>query len=255
MKRIYLLLLSVLLVTGAQAQRVADIQVSLNSPKTTDVVTAGGSFSVDAVIKNLGPDSIKYNSDSVLWYMSVGGGLINLTIGSSSGTTWLRYHKQLKTNDTLHITFNNLTPTGYVSEKDSNRTFCFYAFPRGTKPSDTIKDPVTTNNSACVSFLWKATQFPAAVKSIVGNGTNTVVLYPNPAKEVTNFDFEMVTPAEVSIKVLDAMGRVVLDRNAGTLEAGKHTLPLITNSLASGTYTYQLYIGNNLAVGKLSIEK
>lgn len=256
MKRIYLLvILLAASVSGAFAQRTSDIQVTLTSPTTSTVLNPGGSFAVDAVIKNLGPDSIRQSSDSILWYMSIQNGLVNLTIGSQSGTTWLRYNKSLKVGDTFHISFPTLTPSGYSGQADSNRTFCFYAFPRGPQ-GDTIADPNATpisssNNRACATFLWKKT---VGIDDVQGYGQNNVRLFPNPAHDVANIAFDMQTPGAVTFKVFDVAGREVVKLNKGNMSSGKHYLSADISNLPNGVYVYQLYVGSDVTTGRLTVD-
>ena len=241
MKRIYLLVfLFAAIASNAFAHRTSDIKVTLAKPTSSTVLQPNGSFDVDAIVTNLGPDSIKSAGDSVLWYMSIQNGLVNLTIGSQSGTTWLRHSRRMNTNDTFHVSFNGLTPTGYTAKADSQRTLCFYAFPRGPK-TDTFADPNATpitssNNRACVTFLWKA----VGVEEVNAHGTNNVVIYPNPAKTYTNFSFENDRAVEVKLVVVDMSGRVVETVNKGTVAPGKNALRLETYNFASGLYMFEL---------------
>ena len=253
MKRIYLLMILFVAFAGnAIAQRTADIKVTLAQPTTSTVLNPGGSFSVDAIIQNLGPDSIKYTGDSIVWYMAIQNSLVNLTIGQQTGSIWLRYNKPMKTNDTFHIAFSNLTPNGYNGVADSQRTFCFYAFPRGPQ-NDTIRDPnaspiTSSNNRACVTFLWKKT---VGIEDIQGGGTNDVKVFPNPATESTTISFDAYEASDVKLYVMDLTGRRVMTLDKGQMSAGNHLLKLNTSELASGIYVFQLYVGNDMTAGRL----
>lgn len=253
MKRIYLFILLLTISVGTSyAHRNADIQVSLTSPTASTILTPGGSFSVKAVIKNAGPDSIKYAGDSILWYMSIQNSLVNLTIGSQTGTVWLRYNKPLKTNDTFQINFNNLTPTGYTSAADSMREFCFYAYPKGPA-SDTFKDANTANNKACVTFLWKKT---VGIENVAGQGYHKVKVYPNPARETMNIGFDVIgSTSAVTVKVMDATGRVVSVQDKGEMNPGSHTVQVDTRNLPGGVYVYELFIGNDMTAGRFDVQK
>lgn len=258
MKRIYLLMaLFVLGTSSAFAQRVCDLQVTMASPTSSTVLNPGNSsFNLDVIIKNNGPDSLKGSTvtDSMRWYATIQGSLINFTIGSQSGTNWIRWNKGLKTGDTTHITFNGLAFSGYSATADSMRTMCFYAFPKG-KTGDTIMDPNTANNNNCVSFMFKKTAFPSNVTTATRNGVNDVTLYPNPVTTTANFSFETVVNAEVVVKVLDLNGRIVIEENKGEMTAGKHSIQVNTAALTNGNYIYQVFVGNNVTLGKLTIEK
>ena len=65
--------------------------------------------------------------------------------------------------------------------------------------------------------------------------------YPNPFYPSTRILLDLPESAEVTIDVIDLLGRKVFILNAGTVEAGKNkTVMLDTGRLASGTYLYQV---------------
>ena len=65
--------------------------------------------------------------------------------------------------------------------------------------------------------------------------------YPNPFNPSTRILLDLPESAEVTIDVIDLLGRKVFTLNAGTVEAGTNkTVMLDTGRLASGTYLYQV---------------
>lgn len=80
-------------------------------------------------------------------------------------------------------------------------------------------------------------------------------VYPNPTSDNTKIDFKIETPAKVSIKVLDLLGKVVLDLPSQQYEIGNQTTSLNTRNLTSGIYTIVLTIGEQEISKKLSIIK
>jgi uncharacterized lipoprotein YddW (UPF0748 family) len=65
--------------------------------------------------------------------------------------------------------------------------------------------------------------------------------YPNPFNPVTSIRFDLATPASVSLKVYDVMGRMVaVLRDGNRVPAGSHTVQFDASSLASGMYIYRL---------------
>lgn len=65
--------------------------------------------------------------------------------------------------------------------------------------------------------------------------------YPNPFNPTTTLRFNLTERAEVSIEVVDVLGRVVLTQQLGRFAAGKnHHFQLDASSLASGVYLYRL---------------
>jgi len=256
MKRIYLLLLLTVAMTSAAfaGSRPINLNVTLASPTSSTVVTWGGSFNVDAIIKNTGTDSLRY-TDSVLWFMSISNQLISLDLTGSGQASpyWLRFHQTLKTNDTFHVHINGLKLTS-PQTVDSNRTLCFYAYPLSGPTPDTIAEANTADNKACATFMFNKNAFPASVGNVTNAGT-VVSVYPNPANAVLNFNVNTVETAEIKVEIMDLSGRVVLQSNQGTMAPGAHTIPLDTKSLQNGFYLYRVYSGGELSAGKIMIDK
>jgi len=65
--------------------------------------------------------------------------------------------------------------------------------------------------------------------------------YPNPFNPTTTLTFDLPEQAEVSVEVVDLLGRLVMLLPARTMEAGaSRTLDVDATPLASGTYLYRL---------------
>jgi hypothetical protein len=257
MKRIYLLVaLFVAFAANSFAQRSINLKCTMASPAANATITSGSPITVDAVVTNLGPDSLKM-SDTTLYYLTINNAPVTITSGSSSGAYWIRWNRSLKVNDTMHITYSSLTFT-YGSKADSQRTICMNVLPYKDVPAnDTIADPDKTNNSGCVTTTWKAN--PTSVEDFNNTsilaGANSSALYPNPASDVVNVAIALNYTTEVSVKVMDLSGRVVMSVENGKMSKGDHTVTLNTASLKTGLYLYQVIMGNEVSNGKLMIAK
>ncbi len=65
--------------------------------------------------------------------------------------------------------------------------------------------------------------------------------YPNPFNPTTTIEFDLPSAALVSVQVIDALGREVLNVPARSVEAGKRrTVDLDGSAMTSGTYLYRL---------------
>ena len=65
--------------------------------------------------------------------------------------------------------------------------------------------------------------------------------YPNPFNPSTRIVFDLPSSAEVSVEVLDLLGRSVLTLGGQSIEAGSNrTVELDGSLLASGTYLYRV---------------
>lgn len=82
-----------------------------------------------------------------------------------------------------------------------------------------------------------------------------VSVYPNPANDMVNFNFELPHDASgaVSIKVLDMSGRL-MRMNFSKANGGSQQLQINTSSLSAGTYVYQVIYSHKISTGKLTIK-
>ncbi|MFN4122472.1 MAG: T9SS type A sorting domain-containing protein [Flavobacteriales bacterium] len=78
------------------------------------------------------------------------------------------------------------------------------------------------------------------------------VIYPNPANELVQIEFNTVGKQQVTLSLLDIKGTLV-KRNAFQLNGGKQIIQLELNELAGGIYLMQLQAKDGQAVLKLFI--
>jgi len=65
--------------------------------------------------------------------------------------------------------------------------------------------------------------------------------FPNPFNPTTNIQFDLATPADVSVEVFDLLGRKVLTIPSQLLQAGaRQNITIDASSFASGIYLYQV---------------
>ncbi|MDT8323946.1 MAG: T9SS type A sorting domain-containing protein [Bacteroidota bacterium] len=64
--------------------------------------------------------------------------------------------------------------------------------------------------------------------------------YPNPFNPVTTITFDVPHPADLTLSLYDATGRLVMDLGSGHYLAGSYRIRLDATRLSSGTYYYQL---------------
>jgi hypothetical protein len=63
-----------------------------------------------------------------------------------------------------------------------------------------------------------------------------ISVYPNPSSADATLQFGLDASATVQVKVMDAIGKVVLEKLSNTLEIGNHQMHLPLKELAQGTY-------------------
>ncbi len=79
--------------------------------------------------------------------------------------------------------------------------------------------------------------------------------YPNPFNPTTTLRVNMPEAAELSVRVYDLTGRVVMQLPARNLQAGRHNITLDASRLGSGVYLYRLSTGTWAASGKMTLVK
>lgn len=87
------------------------------------------------------------------------------------------------------------------------------------------------------------------------NNTPQLTLYPNPASENVNMEFNLKQRDEVSILVYDLNGRIVLANSPKIYNNGSHKVTFNCNDLSRGTYIVQLIAGNKKTTSKLVVMK
>ena len=79
--------------------------------------------------------------------------------------------------------------------------------------------------------------------------------YPNPFNPSTQIEFSIPRDEFVSLKILDARGRVVSTLVANHLEAGSHSYNWNASGAADGVYLYQLKTGDFSETRKMTLVK
>lgn len=78
---------------------------------------------------------------------------------------------------------------------------------------------------------------------------------PNPATGKTSFSFTSPTTSDVRITLADITGKTVRELAGGVYAAGEHTVNVMTNDIASGTYLYILETEGVRLVRQMVISK
>lgn len=82
-----------------------------------------------------------------------------------------------------------------------------------------------------------------------------LVVYPNPASNNVNFDYNFKKATTATVRVLDITGREVYTQSYGKQNVGKQSFNVNIASLPNGTYSIELVTEENKAVSKFNIAK
>ncbi len=79
---------------------------------------------------------------------------------------------------------------------------------------------------------------------------NLMQNYPNPFNPSTTITYQLPEDGRVKILIYDMLGRLIKELVNEEIEAGIHEVEFNANSLASGTYIYQLQAGGKVMINK-----
>ena len=79
--------------------------------------------------------------------------------------------------------------------------------------------------------------------------------YPNPFNPTTQIQYDLPEDGNISLKVYNMLGEVVIELDKGFKTAGRHTITFDGNMLPSGVYFYQLRSGDFVRTRKMTFMK
>lgn len=83
----------------------------------------------------------------------------------------------------------------------------------------------------------------------------SMTIYPNPAKDNATLDINLSQNSVATIKVVDLMGRNVIDLGAKSMKAGQNTIELNTSNLNNGMYFVKVASENGVVTKKITINR
>jgi hypothetical protein len=82
-----------------------------------------------------------------------------------------------------------------------------------------------------------------------------IEIYPNPAQNLTTFEFELPYFANLSFALFDLYGKKVADITEGYFEPGIHKINYDVSNISSGTYLLRISDGAKIISNKINIVK
>ncbi len=93
------------------------------------------------------------------------------------------------------------------------------------------------------------------VNQVITQSSLAPSIYPNPAKDEATLSFNLVNSSDVTIQVVDGLGRIVNVAANDKMDAGQHSVIINTASLASGIYNVMIHTENGTFTQRLSVTK
>ncbi len=152
----------------------------------------------------------------------------------------------------LYVSVNGVTPEGTQwGPRTKLQTIPANAYP--------IDDAIKLNVPArSVQFVMieAGNNFliPTSITTELKNESG-LMNYPNPFTSKTTIQFETTSLEKVSLVIFDQTGRKITTLVNETLPSGTHQFDFDGSALSGGIYFYQLKVGNNTQVQKMSLLK
>lgn len=114
--------------------------------------------------------------------------------------------------------------------------------------------PQKSAPSRSIFSSWFFQPFRSAPNQPNDKLLSNVKVFPNPTVETINLSFRLVKGAEVSIKIMDALGNEMLVLLQENLDAGNQNHSFeIQNRLSTGVYFIRLTSGTETVVKRISV--
>lgn len=246
MKKLFTLITLIVLTINANAQRHCNLVITAASLKDTAFVdTAAVQFSVR--IKNMGPDSLKA-SDSIAMFL-ISWDPYTHSLNSPNTFAFITNHP-MQVGDSVAILDSpaNLNLFKWQNwPADSIHSICLYVT-GWNRSADSVAADTATQSEVCGAFRYLDLHKVAISK-------DGIKIYPNPAQSELNFNIDLNKSGNLSVQMLDMLGRIVLNQDEGFKNAGSQKISINTSGLSNGIYIYRVMVDAETTTGRFSIIK
>lgn len=171
---------------------------------------------------------------------------------SDGGATWRNFADV--TGDALHSFDECLYPQLAANTDDGNLHLMYSADDSPGLTLSTVPDHDPQENRQTYSMMPKTDFINVNINTPVAK--DMVVLseiYPNPVQTVSFVTITLAKESNVSIKLQNMVGQVVLSQNL-VLQNGSRTLPIDVSNLKAGVYFYCVKVGDTSVTKKLVVK-
>lgn len=262
MKKIYLMLMLLMVGVAANAQRTLKLQIDIVKPIIdTNIITGSTVFPV-YVISNIGTnakDSIA--AGDTIWLKTPANtttGLSGIIPGSSikigqsftisDATITGGYSVKYDSIKTL----TNAT-TAYVSKPFTSNTQYWWYVLIDTVIGKSTNPPISTvATDYDTQRIWinKA----SSINESFAASNESIKTYPNPAVNQLSFEYNFTTNEDATAKIMDVAGRTVFVKEFEN-NSGNQKFDLDINSLNTGTYMLHFIVGDKTMTNKFNVQK
>ena len=135
--------------------------------------------------------------------------------------------------------------------------------PRAFAPGNSLADPTRsdyTNNTGQVNEIvytnFEPNDVPLSIKSQLQDKPSFTVSgnYPHPATDLTQISIQLDKVSNLTVEVVDIMGKVIYTEEKAKLAPGSHQVTFQVSSLAAGLYTYSVTDGAHTINKKMMVQ-
>lgn len=109
----------------------------------------------------------------------------------------------------------------------------------------------SNSNAAALRMLTAAANSVEEIENVAVLSQNV----PNPAKEFTTVSFDLLSNQDVTVRLTDMLGKVVVEEKLGNLMPGAHQYTFELSGLQAGTYHYSVITDNGSLTKSMSVIK
>ncbi len=209
--------------------------VELTATNTTSLtVPPGGSVSFDYTVANGTAASVTGD----LFYTATPGG-VSGTIASGTLPAGQSVNGSYTQNIPASAPAGAYTYTLRIGQFPGT-TVDSQAFTINVTPTGEASSSGTGDWTVTGATPWSADDLVARSEASLPNEATLNAAYPNPFVAATTLSFALPTATDVTLEVLDVLGRRVALLAEGEWEAGSHTVGFDASSLPSGAYLVRL---------------
>lgn len=128
---------------------------------------------------------------------------------------------------------------------------------------------ITFENESLVLLLFSGTEFSFSLTDLANYSYDTTLsathfiqqakyldfsVYPNPVKDIANVQFYLVSSTQLTYRLLDLQGRIILESPKEQFNQGKNNFSFSLEAFSAGTYILQIQ-GDAVRINHTIIKK
>jgi len=203
-------------------------QISIDNNQNISVIWSG------LTVGNPSPDNLNYRH---IWVRGLGSAASNWGYMIDLNSSFLSIFKEYA------------YPS--MAKKVTNNSLKFI-YQTADVPGSAVKDATVAYHNNNIEYrndgTWVGLSSPVVRNSSVSQN------FPNPVKTETRIRVTLARTCDVSIRISDLTGAVVMELNKGTLVTGNHDIVINASQMKQGIYFYTVNLGGEKITKKMIVQ-